>query len=191
MKRPSKDKRKYCWFHCNYNHDTEKYFQLKDVIEALIRRRFLTKFWLNRPTELQADQPPTSKEIHQNWLTTEVINKISMRPRARGQRLKMNQLKNDDSMSNKQCRRITSLRNNEKKKHQPTGCELVGLSWLVKNATYIDLAMIESRDGWFTPDRHGQRLIDKKLTKSWLEIDRRLAYTWSTKTSTNWSSIGW
>lgn len=35
---------KYCWFYCDHGHDTKKYIQLKDKIEALICQGYLGKY---------------------------------------------------------------------------------------------------------------------------------------------------
>ncbi|XP_038984464.1 uncharacterized protein LOC120111480 [Phoenix dactylifera] len=43
--------RKYCRFHRDYSHDTEDCFQLRDEIEALIRRGVLNRFVRNRCEE--------------------------------------------------------------------------------------------------------------------------------------------
>ena len=76
----------------------------------------------------------------------------------------------------------------KKEKHQTFGCELVGLPWLVKNTTLIDLAMAESKNIWLAPNRHillqiDQVSNDKKLTKGRLEIDPWSAYIRSSSTS--------
>lgn len=40
----NRDKRKYCHFHCDHDHNTEKYRTTKDEIEYLIRQGHLNRF---------------------------------------------------------------------------------------------------------------------------------------------------
>ena len=44
LKAKGLDRRKYCRFHRGHGHNTEQCIQLKDEIEALIRRGYLDKF---------------------------------------------------------------------------------------------------------------------------------------------------
>ena len=54
----SYDRKKYCWFHRDHDHDTEQCIQLRDEIEALIRWGYLEKFWYDRLTQPPTDQQP-------------------------------------------------------------------------------------------------------------------------------------
>ena len=75
------NRRYYCWFHHDYDHDTERCIELKNKIEDLIRLGYLEKYETDlrncRVTQLQ---PHPDEEVH-TQPTTGVINKISAGPR--------------------------------------------------------------------------------------------------------------
>lgn len=81
MKAPptSYNKRKYCWFHYNYDHNTEKCIQLNDKIEALIQKGYLGKYIYGGGAQSHA-QTPNQQQVEReisNQSKARVVNMIS------------------------------------------------------------------------------------------------------------------
>ena len=80
MKTPSRsrDRKKYCRFHRDHDHDTEQCIQLRDEIEVLFRWGYLKKFWRDHPTQPPTNQQPQlqAEKTINNRSMVRVINMI-------------------------------------------------------------------------------------------------------------------
>ncbi|XP_073117756.1 uncharacterized protein [Elaeis guineensis] len=117
LKAKGLDQRKYCRFHRGHGHNTEQCIQLKDEIEALIRRGYLDKFRRNPPTRSVADRrPPPTEEATTNQPMVGVINMISKRlgPRTSAEGEPMKKLRPDDviTFTEEDVRGIQTLHDN-------------------------------------------------------------------------------
>ena len=72
-----RNRRKYCRFHKDHGHDTDECIQLKDEIEALIRRGRLARFVVNKPNQTKPYEDKNAVVPSDNRPTVGVINTIS------------------------------------------------------------------------------------------------------------------
>ncbi|XP_073112137.1 uncharacterized protein [Elaeis guineensis] len=80
MKARNRDQRKYCQFHRDHGYDTEQCIQLKNKIEALIRRGYHEKYRREPPTQpLLNRRSQTTEEAVNNQPIMGVINMITRR----------------------------------------------------------------------------------------------------------------
>ena len=71
-----RNRRKYCRFHKDHGHDTDECIQLKDEIEALIRRGRLARFVANKPNPMKPAEDKNAAGPSDNRPTAGVINTI-------------------------------------------------------------------------------------------------------------------